>query len=277
MSKLLREPRVLAYECSRSRCSVEEVSRAVVNLLRNSRSIEDIVPVLEFIASLKALKSTSNAFNSIVNSLTSVKDKVLEYTSPKMLVELYGRDKHLVLKLLVLLELYPKISLRDKLANIVVEVIRQSTRMYMDKPKLLEELLRTLIYGPLEVLDEKHLPLVISVFTDLPKLDCCVHVKSLFLSMIPESYPRRIFRNKQVVESLQGLLRSILVELLDQALSNVEGLDVVYDEVSLFITRLNNVCKDIGDWSPCRLIVDSNMELIGKLAKTILRNRVSVS
>ncbi len=278
ISRLLENPRTLAYECSRSKCDISDLSKAIVYILTKSKNLEDITPLLEFMSILKSLRGEGEPFNSIVNALARVKDKILEYTNPEVIVETYGRDKILASKLLMLLELYPEISLRDKMTDVLVGVIRRALEAYRSRHELLEEFLRMLIYGPLERLDQKQLAVIIEFFTSLGGVGDYnyTHVKVLFLSMIPESYPRRIFWDRVIVDKLSMLMHRVLDELVRKASRGDMEVEAVFDEVSLFITRMNNVCRDIGDWNPCERIVNSNLDALNKLARLIVENRTKL-
>ena len=275
--EVLSNPWLAAYKCARKKCDLGEAGRILGELLSNPMGSKEYYVGLEF---LKALKSQLRLedFLAVLKSGISrgLVEKLLRDTEPAKILELHRENYLGAMGLLTILELYPLAGLTDELLDRIIKLTKGASEKF--KGKELIDFCRALIYGPIATLPMDKLIVLIDKVLELPSTPECLVVKADLATMIPDVYPPKILQeNPLIAEKIGYLLRDVAENTLLLLEEDPDRALDIYSELSLFQTRMNNICRSLNDWSLCKTVSEKAGETLLRMFEAIGKLYIATS
>jgi len=253
-SKALSDPWGFAYEAI-NKGLIDDAVKALKELLSRPLGSRHFISGMEFLKALKSLGKPELTALILGHALTKdLVRKISNELSPDIIIEGFRKNYGLGMSYLTLLEvLLPRLESKESL-EFIKHMINNALRL-LGKDEL-REFMRALIYGPLTTLK----PPAIKEVTKLAlKVEGGADISLLkveYLTSLARVHPPVYFiQDEEEMTSELGLL---LKEVVKEALKLLEkdsiAAERIYQEVSIFLSEMNAVCKELNDWRPCNKI-----------------------
>lgn len=256
--EILNNPWSIAYECSRRKCSVNEIVEVLSEFLSKPMNSGEYKAGLEFIKVLKS-QAPRDVMSEVIEGIKNrgLVDKLLKDTDPDIVISTFRKDYSMALGLLTILELYPFIGLEERLVDYSTKIIVKAPKVFgRHSPQMLRELMRSLIYGPLTVLRPVDLDKMVDTIRSLPNEPLYLQLKADLLLMIVESYPQGLFLdNIKLITCLAELVRDLAKGIVSLLSGDPEMAMDVYSELNTFISKMNRICVELSTTDPCKLLI----------------------
>ncbi len=262
--EVVSNPWLAAYKCAQRKCDLSEAGRILGELLSKPMGSREYFIGLEFLKALKSQLRIEDFLTVLRKGISrELIEKLLRDTEPSKILELYRENYLGAMGLLTVLELYPLAGLTNELLDRIVKLIMEAPKKF--KGKDLIDFCRALIYGPIATLPMDKLVVLIDKVLELPSTPECLIVKADLATMIPDVYPPKVLQeNPLIAEKIGILLRDIAENTLLLLEEDPDRALDIYSELSLFQTRMNNICRSLNDWSLCKTVSE-------KAGETLLR------
>ncbi len=267
--EVVNNPWLAAYKCAQDKCDLGEASKILHDLLSRDPGTREYLAGLEF---LKALKSQLrfDKFMMVLKRAATRKliDKLVDEAVPERIIDAYRENYPLAMGYLTILELFPVAGLMDEL----VERIKALMKLASEKlsGKMLVEFCRALIYGPIASLPVDKLVALIDNVRTLPSSPECLQIKADLATMIPDVYPPKLLQeNPLIAEKIGELLRDVAEETLKLVEEDPDKTLGIYSELSLFQTRMNNICRSLNDWRLCKTVAENAGKPLARMFETV--------
>ena len=271
---LVSDPWGTIYWCSRNNCDLGVIGKTIAKLLKSDD--KDMYRIgLEI---LKAVKSQFRVDKQLSVIKTMIKNidpaKILEDTKAEKIVAAMNNDYGEAMGLVTLLEIYPLLGLKKYLAARILETIEMALKRIKERSKLLE-LLRALIYGPISTMSPIELSDLINKLDRLSNGETITFFKADLLMALPEIYPPKYYEEyPQLIKLINKLLKDVIEQAIIKIDKDLDYVKELIDKINLFRLRINNVCRELGNFKTCQEIFkgleDSLNELYAKVGKLLL-------
>ncbi len=270
VEKVITNPWLTAYEYTRGEHEAREVANALKILLLQPYMSKKYLTGLEF---LKALKSQlpPNEFMRILGICLDEKllSKLINETEPRKIIKTYKENYGAAMGLITILEILPVLRKTELLVQRIIEIIGL-IREEIGEDSKAHELCRALIYGPIASIPPSKLLPVIEEIMKLPGTPGCLMGKIDFLTAVPDIYPPKMLQeSRDTIEKLGDLLHNIAEELLVLVEKDPDTAVDAYYQLGLFNTRMNALCRMLGDWTSCRIMKEKGGETLARALEAI--------
>ncbi len=265
--KALSDPWGLAYEVI-NKGLIDDAVKVLKELLGQPLSSRHFVAGMEFLKALKSLGKPELTALIFEHTLTEdLVRKISNELSPNIIIEGFRKNYGLGMSYLTLLEvLLPRLESGESLDFIKRTINNALRELRKDE---LREFMRALIYGPLTTLKPPAIKEVTEVALKAEGRADLLLLKAEYLTSLARVHPPVYFiQGEEEITSELGLL---LKEVVKEALRLLEEDSItterIYQEISIFLSEMNAVCKELNDWEPCNKI----NEVAGKDLLTFYR------
>ncbi len=270
--RIMNNPWLVAYECSKKKCNLDEVLSVLKQLLSSKQGTKEYIIGLELLKALKSMIPTA-MYISLARKVFDEKllDKIISDLDPEIIINEYTKNYAVGMSYLTLLETLPFLSKRREAFNIMIDLLKTATARLIDNPELLRELMRALVFGPFSALPPSLLvELLKTLQEELPNESLILQLKSDLLLMIIENYPPKMFQDYPEIPVMIGrLLRGIAEQNLLLLDKDPDTAIMVYYQVSVFLSKTNNMCSELRDWKPCERIIEEAGETLSEMNRRI--------
>lgn len=270
IQKIITNPWLTAYEYIRGEHDPAEVANALRTLLLQPYMSKRYLAGLEFLRALKSQLPPNEFMRIIGRSLDGkLSSKLIRETEPYNIIKAYKENYVAAMGLITILELLPMLRKTELLVQRITTIIGL-VRKEVGEDSKAHELCRALIYGPIASIPPGKLLPVIEEIMKLPGTPGCLMGKIDFLKAVPDIYPpKMLHKSRETVEKLGDLLHNIAEELLVLVKKDPDTAIDVYYQLGLFNTRMNALCRMLGDWTPCRIVKEKGGETLVRALEAV--------
>lgn len=271
--KIMSDPWLVAYECSKKKCNIAEIIAVLKRLLTSHRGTREYITGLELLKALKSMIPPA-MYVGLARRVfdEELLDKIISDIDSEIVISEYARNYAVGMSYLTLLETLLFLGKKREAFDKVINVLKTATIKLKDDPGLLREFLRALVFGPFSSLSPSLLIELFRTIQELPDEPMYLQLKSDLLVMSIENYAPKIFQDYPEITIVIGrLLRGIAERNLlifsedpDTALS-------VYYQLNVFLSKMNNTCGELNNWKPCEIIVREAGETLSEMSSRIGR------
>jgi len=247
-SRVLENPWMFAYEVI-NKGLISDAVDSLKELLREPSDSREFIAGLELIKALKSLgrpELTDKVFQEILTE--DLVRRVYRELKPELIVEGFRKSYGLGMAYLTFLEiLIPKLGSNESL-----ELTKHlmSNAISKLRPEDLREFMRGLIYGPLAVLKPLTIKALIRAALEVKDGSEILLLKAEYLTSLVRVHPPTYF-TKGIALEMGLLLKDIIKEALSLVDRDQITAERIYNEVSIFLSEMNAVCRELRDWEPC--------------------------
>jgi len=271
--KIMSDPWLVAYECSKKKCDIAEIIVILRQLLSSHQESREYIIGLELLKALKSMVPPAMYIRLARKVFDEeLLDKIVSDLDPEIVINEYAKNYAVGMSYLTLLETLPFLGKRKEAFDKMISILKTATIKLKDDPELLREFVRALVFGPFSFLSPNLLVKLFRTIQELPDEPLYLQLKSDLLLMIIENYPPKMFQDYPEISVMIGkLLRGIAERNLlifsedpDMALS-------VYYQLSVFLSKMSNMCRELNDWKPCGTVMKEAGETLSEMNSRIGR------
>ena len=252
--KELNDPWKFASKIIREN-SVDEAVKALKESIGKPIESREFIAGLEFLKALKSLGKPE--LTNEIFMLVFTKDlarKICAELRPEIIVEGFLKSYGLGMAYLTLLEVLAlKLGVNESL-KLVKSLIKDALRKL--ESENLREFMRALIYGPLTMLKPPAIKEIIKVALETSEEKDLMLLKAEYLTSLARVHPPTYFIEDEggIAAEVGLLLKEVVKGSLSLSESDSITAERIYQEVSIFLSEMNVVCKELSDWRPCEKI-----------------------
>ena len=265
-------PWVLAWECSRRKCDIDNVVETIKTYLLAPIDSNKYLFAVEFLRSFKADAS----IDKVIDLTRAVFDeqivnKIVKDVHPDNILKYYNDKMYLSMDLLTLWEYLiianKKVIIEEYSRDLINKVWNNINDDYMG----IKDLIEALFYGPLSMFPVNAL---IPLLSSIRKYSCekdCILFKSRLLNILIDTHsPKDTLHNTRFSDMINQYINDIINYILSS--TNIDQMTVLttVNELNILLEKLRFHCNELKDHRPCNMIIDSREQEIHNLFKKIM-------
>ncbi|WFO74816.1 hypothetical protein J4526_07005 [Desulfurococcaceae archaeon MEX13E-LK6-19] len=256
-----RNPWELAFECSKERCDIEEITRVLRRIFMESDvKSREYLWALEFIKAFKANAKEDKVLELALKMFTrEVRGKLLRDTSPTTIVSVHEENFYLSMGLLTIWEYLAIVGVHDSIGAYISSLIDELWDDIALNYNKVRDLAKAVIEGPLSMLPEN---IVFNVVKEImgksDKEDTLLFKIELLYSLTEWYNPKILLYDDKHRELLIKSMKNILKKIIELTGRNPEKSISLMKEFMVTLGRIDKLClTQLMDTKPCDTIRES--------------------
>ncbi|RLG84659.1 MAG: hypothetical protein DRO40_00500 [Thermoprotei archaeon] len=265
-------PWVLAWECSRRKCDLDNVVETIKTFLLEPIGSNKYLFAIEFLRSFKADAS----IDRIIDLTSAVFDeqivnKIVKDVHPDNILKYYNDKMYLSMDLLTLWEYLIIAGKRRIIEDYSEELINKVWSNINDDYTSIKDIIEALFYGPLSMFPVNAL---VQLLSNIRRYSCekeCILFKSRILNILIDTYsPKDTLHNPKFINIINQYISDIIGYISSNTNIDHRTLLSTVNELNILLEKLRFHCNELKDYKPCYMLIDSRHQEIHNLFKKIM-------
>ncbi len=251
--EIMKNPWKAAYLITRR--DLEGLRSFLIKLIKAPFGSKEFVTAADLVRALKSLGKTGlvrEALKEILSrdEMREIKGKL----STNVVVSAIKTDHGLAMSIITLIEeILPYLG-KDEAFDYLKALISEAVKN-LGKDEL-REFGRALMYGPLSSLP---VDLLESFMSHIASIDGGPEInilKAEFLVAVLRQYPPAVFeKNPELFNRVAEIIKAESKEAVYLMPNELTHAERIYREITNALSALNEVCRELGSWEPCKEVV----------------------
>ncbi|MCD6489069.1 MAG: hypothetical protein J7K21_07605 [Desulfurococcales archaeon] len=267
LDRILSDPLTTAWDCAKNRCSLDEASSLLRDLIMKPYGSREYLIALAFLARFKVEASPDKIVYLARKLFTGdIVEKILKDTSEENVLKTYKENYWLSMNMLMLWE-YLVLAGEVKQVTIrSINLVDKTLSMIEKNYNEVKDLVQALLYGPVNTLPYSIARVILENYLKLPTRNDVVLFKIDILNMITSSYPPKIYLEQEdFVETIGATIADLANHIIELINDDPDKGIQLANELKLIYEKIRNHCYELDDYKPCSIIDGKALQSIDRL------------
>ncbi len=275
-----RNPWELAFECSRDRCDIDEITRVLRRIFMESDvKSREYLWALEFVKAFKANAREDKVLKLARKLFTrEVRGKLLRDASPATIVSVYEENFYLSMGLLTTWEYLAITGAYDSIGAYVASLIDELWDDIALNYNKVRDLAKAVIEGPLPLLPENIVFNIIGKIMDKEDGgDTPLFKIELLYSLTEWCNPKTLLYVEDHRQLLSRFLEKILDKIMEVSRIDIEKASLLVNELMVVLGKIDKLClTQLRDEKPCNKIHERLLAKLSNILAMVMEKQNSL-